>query len=55
MEQLEICQEVFFNNAKTDINLAVGEPGGGWSVAMGTLAFERGASTLGPVDAVRQA
>ncbi len=39
--------EVFFNNAKTDRNLAVGEPGGGWSVAMGTLAFERGASTLG--------
>ena len=39
--------EVFFNNAKTDRNSAVGEPGGGWSVAMGTLAFERGASTLG--------
>jgi len=39
--------EVFFDNARTEKNLAVGEPGGGWSVAMGTLAFERGASTLG--------
>lgn len=39
--------EVFFNNAKTQEDLVVGESGNGWAVAMGTLAFERGASTLG--------
>ena len=32
----------------------VGEPGGGWAVAMGTLAFERGASTLGQQLSFRQ-
>lgn len=39
--------EVFFDNAVTDADLVVGEPGDGWKVAMGTLAFERGVSTLG--------
>jgi len=39
--------EVFFSDARTAANNIVGEPGGGWAVAMGTLAFERGASTLG--------
>lgn len=39
--------EVFFNDAKTAANNVVGPENGGWSVAMGTLAFERGASTLG--------
>jgi len=39
--------EVFFGGARTDAANVVGGEGRGWSVAMGTLAFERGASTLG--------
>jgi alkylation response protein AidB-like acyl-CoA dehydrogenase len=39
--------EVFYNDARTAAENVVGEPGDGWKVAMGTLAFERGASTLG--------
>ncbi len=39
--------EVFFSDARTEASNLVGEAGGGWGVAMGTLAFERGASTLG--------
>jgi len=39
--------EVFFSGARTAADNVVGEPEGGWKVAMGTLAFERGASTLG--------
>jgi alkylation response protein AidB-like acyl-CoA dehydrogenase len=39
--------EVFFTGARTPVGNVVGEVGGGWAVAMGTLAFERGASTLG--------
>ncbi|MDH3752489.1 MAG: acyl-CoA dehydrogenase family protein [Acidimicrobiia bacterium] len=39
--------ELFFDDARTDADLVVGEPGAGWGVAMGTLGFERGASTLG--------
>jgi alkylation response protein AidB-like acyl-CoA dehydrogenase len=39
--------EVFFDRARTAAGNVVGDVGGGWAVAMGTLAFERGASTLG--------
>ena len=39
--------EVFFTEARTDADLVVGEPGDGWRVAMATLQFERGVSTLG--------
>ncbi len=39
--------EVFFDGARAAISDTIGGPEGGWKVAMGTLAFERGASTLG--------
>ena len=46
--------EVFFDNAESDLNNVVGEVGNGWKVAMGTLGFERGASTLGQQMAFEQ-
>lgn len=38
--------EVFFHDARTDASMVVDEPGNGWKVAMATLGFERGVSTL---------
>ncbi len=46
--------ETFFSDATTDADLVVGGEGNGWKVAMGTLAFERGASTLGQQVSFRQ-
>ncbi len=42
----EFC-EVFFDGARAAADSIVGAVGDGWKVAMSTLAFERGASTLG--------
>ena len=38
--------DTFFVDARTDADHVVGAPGDGWKVAMGTLSFERGVSTL---------
>ena len=46
--------ETFFDKAKTKEENVVGGEGNGWKVAMGTLAFERGASTLGQQTSFRQ-
>ncbi len=50
IEQLtgtEEFNEVFFSDARTPADLVVGGVDNGWRVAMGLVAFERGASTLG--------
>ncbi len=46
--------EVFFDGARTEGSLHVGEPGRGWQVAMHLLGAERGASTLGQQAAFRR-
>ena len=45
--------EVFFENARARSVDLIGGVNNGWKVAMGTLAFERGASTLGQQMAFR--
>ena len=45
--------ETFFDGARTSAENLVSEPGKGWQVAMGLLAFERGVSTLGQQMAFR--
>ena len=46
--------ETFFSDAVCDEDMVVGGVGNGWKVAMGTLAFERGASNLGQQVSFRQ-
>ena len=38
--------ELFFDGAVTDASNIVGAPGQGWAIAMATLGFERGVSTV---------
>jgi alkylation response protein AidB-like acyl-CoA dehydrogenase len=46
--------EVFFDDARTARDNVLGAPGDGWKVALATLSFERGASTLGQQMNFRQ-
>ena len=46
--------EVFFTDAVTDADLIVGEVDRGWAVAMATLGYERGVSTLAQQVAFRR-
>ncbi len=46
--------EVFFDDARTAVDLVVGGEGNGFKVAMATLGFERGVSTLAQQIAFRR-
>ena len=45
--------ETFFTDARCPADSLIGVVGGGWQIAMGLLAFERGVSTLGQQMAFR--
>jgi alkylation response protein AidB-like acyl-CoA dehydrogenase len=45
--------ETFFTDARCPADSLIGAVGGGWQIAMGLLAFERGVSTLGQQMAFR--
>ena len=45
--------ETFFTDARCPADSLIGSVGGGWQIAMGLLAFERGVSTLGQQMAFR--
>ena len=45
--------ETFFTDARCPADSLIGVVGGGWEIAMGLLAFERGVSTLGQQMAFR--
>jgi alkylation response protein AidB-like acyl-CoA dehydrogenase len=46
--------EVFFDGARTDADLVVGEPGDGWRVAKFLLGTERGVAVFGQLIAYRR-
>ena len=46
--------EVFFDGARTEAGLVVGEVNDGWRVALATLAFERGVGILGDIVGFRK-
>ena len=37
----ELFNEIFFNDARIPASSRLGDEGGGWMVAMGTLGYER--------------
>jgi len=45
---------VFFDGARTGASNVVGDVGGGWQVALATLAFERGVGMLGHLLSFRR-
>lgn len=46
--------EVFFDGARTPVEMVVGKVNGGWGVALATLGYERGVAMLGHLLAFRR-